>query len=256
MVAHGNRPGHHHQPLGKTAHQHTDGETVDRLGPKPRIQPPGDQQAQSDGDKVEDGGGKGGQAEVVQAVEQPHVNGGQGEKEDEGKEDPRQLDGQLRFARDGGKAWVEKLDQQIGLKNSDGDNGREDDEEEGVHIVGQAVGGGLALLGELLGEGGHESGREGSFGKKVAQEVRNAEGRDEGVELLAGAEDGVEEDFADQPEDPGGSDGQHDPGSAFGAHARWKRSRQAVRTSSGVRRVMHRRSRGHTLRKQGLQETL
>jgi hypothetical protein len=69
-----------------------------------------------------------------------------------------------------------------------------------------------------LGEGGDESGGEGPFGKEIAKEVGYAEGGDEGIELFACSEEGVEENFTDETEDSGGSDGQHDAGGAFGAH--------------------------------------
>jgi hypothetical protein len=50
-----------------------------------------------------------------------------------------------------------------------------------------------------LGEGGDEGSGEGALGKEVAKEVGYAEGGDEGIELLAGSEEGVEENFADKP---------------------------------------------------------
>jgi hypothetical protein len=49
-----------------------------------------------------------------------------------------------------------------------------------------------------LGEGGDEGGGESTFGKKIAKEVGYAEGGDEGIELFAGSEEGVEENFADE----------------------------------------------------------
>jgi hypothetical protein len=49
-----------------------------------------------------------------------------------------------------------------------------------------------------LGEGGDEGGGESTFGKKIAKEVGYAEGGDEGIELFASAEEGVEENFADE----------------------------------------------------------
>ena len=68
-----------------------------------------------------------------------------------------------------------------------------------------------------MGEGGDEGSGEGAFGKEVAEKVGDTEGGDEGIELFASAEEGVEENFANEPEDSGGSDGQHDAGGAFGA---------------------------------------
>jgi len=107
-----------------------------------------------------------------------------------------------------------------------------------------------------LGEGGDEGGGEGSFGKKIPQEVGDAEGGDEGIEFLACSEEGVEEDFADQPENAGGADGGHHARGSFGAHFCFNLWTHEVKTSAGVSRVMQRRSMGQVLRKQGLQDTL
>ena len=92
-----------------------------------------------------------------------------------------------------------------------------------------------------MGEGGDEGSGEGALGKEVAEEVGDTKGGDEGIELFASAEEGVEENFADEPEDSGGSDGQHDAGGAFGAHFCFNLWTHADKTSSGVRRVIQRR---------------
>ena len=68
-------------------------------------------------------------------------------------------------------------------------------------------------------KGGDEGGGESTFGKEIAKEVGDAEGGDEGIELFASPEEGVEENFADETEDSGGSDGQHNAGGAFGAQS-------------------------------------
>jgi hypothetical protein len=49
-----------------------------------------------------------------------------------------------------------------------------------------------------LGEGSDEGSGEGALGKEVAKEVGYAEGGDEGIELFASPEEGVEENFADE----------------------------------------------------------
>jgi len=69
-----------------------------------------------------------------------------------------------------------------------------------------------------LREGGDEGGGESTFGKEIAEEVGYAEGGDEGIELFASPEEGVDENFTDKTENSGGSDGQHYAGGAFGAH--------------------------------------
>ena len=193
---------------------------------------------------------------MVEAIEEPHVNGCKRKKENEGKEDPGKFDGESKFSRDGGESWVEESDERVGKDDPGSDNEKEGNEKEGVDVTGEAEGGLFPLLGQFLGEGGDESGREGSFGKKIPQEVGDAEGGDEGIEFLACSEEGVEEDFADQPKNAGGSDGCHHARCAFGAHFWFNLCTHAVKTSSGVSRVMQRRSMGQVLRKQGLQDTL
>jgi len=49
-----------------------------------------------------------------------------------------------------------------------------------------------------LREGGDEGGGESTFGKEIAEEVGYAEGGDEGIELFASPEEGVDENFADE----------------------------------------------------------
>ena len=151
--------------------------------------------------------------------------GAAGEEEDEGKKNPGELDGEFGLAGDGGEAGVEEVDEKVRFQNSDPDDGGEDDEKEGVDVIGEAIGGVFAFLGQFLGKGGDEGGGEGAFGKKIAQKVGDAESGDEGVEFLAGAEDGIEQDLADEAEDPGGPDGQHDAGGALGAQLASKMER-------------------------------
>ena len=59
---------------------------------------------------------------MVKAVEQTHIDGGEGEKEDEGKKDTGEFDGQSDFSGDGGEAWIEESDEGIGKDNSGSDD--------------------------------------------------------------------------------------------------------------------------------------
>ena len=154
---------------------------------------------------------------MVEAVEKSHVNGGKGKKQNEGKEDAGEFDGQSEFARDGGESWIEESDKRIGKDDPGSDDEKEDNEKEGVDVAGESKGRLFTLLGQFLGESGDEGSGEGSFGKKITQEVGDTERGDEGIELFASAEEGVEENFANEPKNAGGSDGQHDAGGAFGA---------------------------------------
>jgi hypothetical protein len=217
LVAERDGSGNHDQPLGETAGEYADGETVDGALTESGVEDPSEEEADSDGDKIKGGGGEGGETEVVEAIEETHIDGGEGEKEDEGKKDAGEFDGQSDFSRDGGEAWIEESDEGIGEDDPDSDDEKEGYEKESVNVAGEAKGGCLALFGQFLRKGGDEGGGEGALGKEVAEEVGDTKGGDEGIEFLTCSKEGVEEDFADQPENAGGSDGQHDAGGAFGA---------------------------------------
>ena len=59
---------------------------------------------------------------MVEAVEKSHINGGEGKKENKGKEDPSELDREGKFARDGGEAWIEESDERIGKDDPGSDD--------------------------------------------------------------------------------------------------------------------------------------
>ncbi len=217
LVAERNGARNHNEPLGESADEDADGKTVNGALTESGIEDPGEEEADSDGDKVKGGGGEGGETEVVEAVEETHIDGGKGKKEDEGEKDAGEFDGQSDFSGDGGESWIEESDKGIGEDDPGSDDEKEGDKEESVDVAGEAKGGCFAFFGQFLRKGGDESGGEGPFGKEITKEVGDAEGGDEGIELFASPEEGVEEDFSDQPEDSGGSDGQHDAGGAFGA---------------------------------------
>ena len=219
LVAKGDGAWNHNEPLGESADEDADGKTVDGALAESGIEDPSEKKADSDGDKVKGGGGEGGESEVVKAVEQTHIDGGEGKKEDEGEKDAGEFNGQSDFSGDGGESWIEESDEGFGENDPGSDDEKEGDKEESVDVAGEAKGGCFAFFGQFLREGGDESGGESTFGKEIAEEVGDAEGGNEGIELFAGSEEGVEENFADETEDSGGSDGQHDAGGAFGAQS-------------------------------------
>jgi hypothetical protein len=133
----------------------------------------------------------------MKTIEEPHINGGQREKEDEGKEDPGELNGEFKFSRYDSKSGVEKSDEGIGKDDSGSDNQKEGNEKEGVDVAGEAECGLFSLLSQFLGEGGDEGGRKCALSKQIAEKVGDAECGDEGIELLACPKEGVQEDFAD-----------------------------------------------------------
>jgi len=218
LVAEGDGARNHDEPLGEASHQDTNCESVDGALTESGIEDPSEEEADSDGDKVKGRGGEGGETEVVEAIEETHIDGGEGEKEDEGEKNAGEFDGESDFTGYGGETWIEESDEGIGEDNPGRDDEKEGDKEESVDVAGEAEGGCFTFFGQFLREGGDEGGGESTFGKEIAEEVGDAEGGDEGIELFASPEEGVEENFADETEDSGGSDGQHDAGGAFGAH--------------------------------------
>ena len=217
LVAEGDGARNHDEPLSESTDEDADGKTVNGALTESGIEDPSEKKADSDGDKVKGGGGEGGETEVVEAVEQTHIASGEGEKEDEGKKNSGEFDSQSDFSGDGGEAWIEESDEGIGEDDPGSDDEKEGDKEESVDVAGEAKGGCFALFSQFLREGGDESGGESPFGKEIAEEVGDSEGGDEGIELFASPEEGVEKNLADETEDSGGSDGQHDAGGAFGA---------------------------------------
>jgi len=134
----------------------------------------------------------------MKTIEEPHVNRGQREKQDKGKEDAGKFNCEFQFSRYDSESGVEESNEGIGKDDPGSDDEKEGNEKESVDVAGEAEGGLFSLLGQFLGEGGDEGGGEGSFGKKIAKEVGYAEGGDEGIELFACSEEGVEENFADE----------------------------------------------------------
>ena len=147
MVAKGDGAGNHDEPLGKASNQNTNSESVNRAFPEGGIKDPGDEQAYGDGDKVKGGGGESGQTEVVKAVEKSHINRSKGKKQDEGKEDAGEFDGESEFARDGGESGVEESDERVGEGDPGSDDEKESNEKEGVDVAGESKGRLFTLLG-------------------------------------------------------------------------------------------------------------
>jgi hypothetical protein len=133
----------------------------------------------------------------MKTIEKPHINGGQREKEDERKEDPGELNGEFQFSRYDSKSGVEESYERVGKNDPGSDNQKEGNEKEGVDVAGESKGGLFALLGQFLGEGCDEGGRKCALGKEIAEKVGDTKGGDEGIELLACPEEGVEEYFPD-----------------------------------------------------------
>jgi len=147
LVAEGDGARNHDKPLGESADEDADGKTVNGALTESGIEDPSKKEANSDGDKVKGGGGEGGETEVVEAVEETHIDGGKREKEDERKKDAGEFDGQSDFSGDGGETWIEESDEGIGKDDPGSDDEKESDKEESVNVAGEAKGGCFALFG-------------------------------------------------------------------------------------------------------------
>jgi len=147
LVAEGDGAWNHNEPLGESTDEDADGKTVDGALTESGVEDPSEKEADSDGDKVKGGGSKGGETEVVEAIEETHIDGGEGKKEDEGEKDAGEFDGQSDFSRDGGEAWVEESDEGIGEDDPGSDDEKEGDKEESVDVAGEAEGGCFAFFG-------------------------------------------------------------------------------------------------------------
>ena len=146
LVAEGDGAWNHDEPLGESADQDADGKAVNGALTESGVEDPSEKKADSDGDKVKGGGGEGGETEVVEAIEETHIDGGEGEKEDEGKKNSGEFDGQSDFSGDGGEAWIEESDEGFGENDPGSDDEKEGDKEESVDVAGEAEGGCFALF--------------------------------------------------------------------------------------------------------------
>ena len=84
---------------------------------------------------------------MVEAIEEAHIDGSKGKKENEGKKDTGEFDGQSNFSRDGSEAWIEESDEGIGEDDPDSDDEKEGYEKESVNVAGEAKGGCFTLFG-------------------------------------------------------------------------------------------------------------
>ena len=122
LVAEGDGTRNHDEPLGEPPDEDADGKTVDGALTESGIEDPSEKKADSDGDEVKSGGGEGGETEVVEAVEQTHIDGGEGKKEDEGEKNAGEFNGQSDFTGYGGEAWIEESDEGFGENDSGSDD--------------------------------------------------------------------------------------------------------------------------------------
>ncbi len=178
-----------HAQLRQSAKQNTEAPAHDRAFAKMRMKPmrlgfkkAGKKRAPNDRDNVEDGARAGRDAENVTRIEHAHDGGGQRNEKNEREKNPRHLHGQrkgLRLFR--APTATGEVDD---LRTEDDANHADEtkDERQGRENKPRKMPrGGFALLLPCLGEGGGEGGRKRALGKKIAQQIRDPEGRDEGV---------------------------------------------------------------------------
>ena len=99
------------------------------------------------------------------------------------------------------KPWAMSPADGAGQEDAEDDD-QADDEEQDVEDVGGEAVLGLRPFALLLGQDGDEGRDEGVLGEQVAQQVGDAEGGPEGVVGQAGAEEMVDDDLADQAQNP------------------------------------------------------
>jgi hypothetical protein len=151
-----------------------------------------------DQEQVEQDGGRGRRGEAVHRVEQAALEGGQRDEHQVGEGDARQLHRQAEMRGIGAETWG--YDMQDGGREDLAQDQEDDEggEQAGEGVLREAHRVFAAFLRDHAGEQRHEGGAEGAFGEQRAEQVRQAEGDEEGVAGGAGAERRRGEDFPNE----------------------------------------------------------
>ena len=178
--------------------RHRPGQDVARTlaAPQAAVADRGDDQAGVEQDRRGGGGGEPAEG-VLDARQQRH----QGDEEQVGEGDAREVAGERDLARHGGEAGGEGGNRPGHDDFHQQHHGEQHQGQPRKHGVGEALGLGLALALELAREQRHEGGGERAFGEQVAEQVGEAEGDEERVGLGSRAEHPGEQDVADEPGD-------------------------------------------------------
>ena len=139
--------------------------------------------------------------EPAKRVEHPAELGDQRDEQQIGKSDPRELDDEVELRRIGGETRREEIHRP---GHRDLHRGAENEQHDGKHgerpfaEPARRVG---AVFGQDAGEERDEGGREGPLGEQPAEEVRQLESDEERVRHRTRAEQGGDQNIADETED-------------------------------------------------------
>src|SRR5581483_10473452 len=188
------------RPLGEEGRRAV-GAAVEREAEVVGREPGGAGEPAHDGAHVEEGAGRRRDGEDVARVQDAHRDRGEGHEEEEGEHDRGEAHGERELPGDLGEAGRDRADEGGGAEDAEEDDAAHDDRERVHDEAREAPRGGFAVALERVGERRHEGGGERTLREEVAEEVRDAEGGDERVELAPGAEEERERLLADEPDD-------------------------------------------------------
>lgn len=176
-------------------------------------QQPGQRQAPDDRTQVEEGRAHRGHEEFSLGVEHAHHHRRQRYKEQEGKHDLGQFDGELGFADNLGKIRCEQADDRSGPVQPHQGEGADQQGEKDQHVASQPPCGLGTTIGAVVGEDGDKGSGKGSFGKEIAQQIGDPEGHHKGIDSKTRAEHSGENLFTDEAKHPAAHHGDtHSPG--------------------------------------------
>ena len=157
---------------------------------------PDEDKQHADQDQVEQDRRGGRRDEAVERVQHAAEQRDQRHEQQIGEGDAREIDGEREFVGVVGETGRDD-DHQPG--HGDLDQNREDDQrtkQYGERLLGEGLGGAVALGLEAAREQRHEGGRQGALGGQPAEQVGEAEGDDEGLGDRPGAEHRGDQDVA------------------------------------------------------------
>ena len=144
---------------------------------------------------------------MVQRVEHAHGRCRDGNHGKKWQDDARELNCQFELAGHLFEIARIRADERRGEHDSGNDQRAGDDQQRVQHVVPEAPRIVLSAQREMPGEGGHEGRAHRSLGEEIADQIRNAERHDEGVHLVASAEQRRQHLIASQTEEPTGERG-------------------------------------------------
>jgi hypothetical protein len=141
---------------------------------------------------------------VVQRIQHAHRGSGDGDRYQKRNHDPRQLHRELELAGHRGEVVRVQIDERPRREHAGKRDRAGDDQQRVEHVVAEPPRGLLALQRQHARERRHEGGAHRAFGEQIAHQIGKAEGDDERVHVVAGAEGRGEHLIASQPEQTAG----------------------------------------------------